>query len=185
MFFQPFLLDANESNAYLATCSMTRKAILVDAGCYDPRISAALKLHDLVLEYIFLTHNHYDHSGGIGEIISQHGGLVLSAGRTRWKGKKVREGDEINIGRLRGRVIETGGHTNDSISLLLEERMVFVGDALFAGSIGGTSRARDQKREIENIRKKIFALDDEVEIYPGHGPPSLVGIERTRNPFFC
>ena len=184
MLFQAFLLDANESNAYVAGCPVTREAFLVDAGCYDPRISAFLKLNDLSLKYIFLTHDHYDHSGGISEIIGQHGGSVLSARGARGKGKKVREGDEVRVGRLSGRVLDTSGHTSDSISLFLEERLVFVGDALFAGSIGGTGSSSDQREEIDNIRKKIFVLGDHVEIYPGHGPPSLVGIERTKNPFF-
>lgn len=184
MLFQHFLLDANESNAYVVGCPQTREALLVDVGCYDPRISAFLRLHNLSLKYIFLTHDHYDHSGGIPEILGQHGGMVLSARGTRGKGRQVREGDEVHVGQLKGVVLDTGGHTADSISLLLEERIIFVGDALFAGSIGGTNSPSRRDEEIENIRKKIFVLGDRVEIYPGHGPPSLVGLERAKNPFF-
>ncbi len=183
MLFKSFLLNANESNAYIAGCPNTREAVLVDAGCYDPAISEFLTANGLSLKYIFLTHDHYDHADGIPEIQNRHGGEVLSARRGRYGGRTVSEGEEVLVGELSGTVSDVSGHTPDSIMLFLENRMVFVGDALFAGSIGGAG-GENKEREMQNIRDKIFTLDDHVEIYPGHGPASTVGIERTKNPFF-
>ncbi|HPA44598.1 MAG TPA: MBL fold metallo-hydrolase [bacterium] len=185
MYFQAFLLDSNESNAYLVGCSETHEAILIDAGCYDRRIGGFLLQSELSLKYIFLTHDHFDHTDGIPDFLDECEGEieVIGAFPTSYGGRVIRHGDEIAVGRLRGRFLDTSGHTPDSYSLVLEERMVFVGDALFAGSIGGAvGEARE--REIENIRRNIFTLGDHVEIYPGHGPATLVGIERQKNPFF-
>ena len=69
------------------------------------------------------------------------------------------------------------------LSLIFDE-LVFTGDALFAGSVGGTTLEEDRLRQLENIRKNLFTLPDELIVCPGHGPCSTIGIERRYNPFF-
>jgi glyoxylase-like metal-dependent hydrolase (beta-lactamase superfamily II) len=81
-------------------------------------------------------------------------------------------------------VLATPGHTPDSLSLSFPG-VVFTGDALFAGSVGGTGSPRNASQQIEAIRKHIFALPDDYEIHPGHGPASTVAVERGCNPFFA
>jgi glyoxylase-like metal-dependent hydrolase (beta-lactamase superfamily II) len=87
------------------------------------------------------------------------------------------------VGKLTGTVLATQGHTLDSISLAFPG-LVFTGDALFSGSIGGTSSPRNAQQEIDHVRRNILSLPDDYEIHPGHGPSSTVAIERNHNPFF-
>ena len=186
MIFGSFLLDANESNAFVLGCEETREALLVDVGDADPRIEEFLDQHGLRLTTVFITHDHYDHTGGLDHVLREHDVEVLS-GRGDAGGRnarRVRHGDEVRIGQLAGAVLATPGHTPDSVSLAFPG-LVFTGDALFAGSVGGTTSSANARQEIEHIRKHIFALPDECEIHPGHGPASTVGVERQYNPFFA
>jgi len=184
MIFRPFLLNVNESNAFVIACEETGEALLVDAGDFDTHIEDFLHEKRLRLTTVFITHDHYDHTGGLSSIIERYDVQVLSGrGGSGVKGKKVKHGDEVRIGSLTGKVLATPGHTGDSVSLVFPG-MVFTGDALFSGSIGGVSSPQDGKLEVDHIRRNIFTLPDEYEIHPGHGPSSTVGIERRHNPFF-
>jgi glyoxylase-like metal-dependent hydrolase (beta-lactamase superfamily II) len=89
----------------------------------------------------------------------------------------------VQIGRLSGRVVDTSGHTPVGLSLIFPE-VVFTGDALFAGSVGGTSLEPDRVRQLENVRKNLFTLPGDTIVCPGHGPCSTIEIERRFNPFF-
>ncbi|UCH78210.1 MAG: MBL fold metallo-hydrolase [Candidatus Coatesbacteria bacterium] len=92
------------------------------------------------------------------------------------------EGAEIAGGGLR--VVETPGHTAGSISLL-GEGVAFVGDALFAGSVGRTDLCGgDERALLASVREKILSLPPETEIFSGHGPPTTVAAEKAHNPFF-
>ena len=184
MIFRPFLLNVNESNAFVIACEETGEALLVDAGGFDTHIEDFLREKRLRLTTVFITHDHYDHTGGLTSIIERYDVQVLSGrGGSSVKGKKIKHGDEVRIGSLTGKVLATPGHTGDSVSLVFPG-MVFTGDALFSGSIGGVSSPQDGKLEVDHIRRNIFTLPDEYEIHPGHGPSSTVGIERRHNPFF-
>lgn len=185
MIFGHFLLDVNESNAFVVGCEETRDALLVDAAAYSSRIQRFLDKHRLTLTKVFITHDHYDHSGAVGEIMSKcsvtvYSGSGVAGGHSA---QRVKEGDVIKVGRTEGRVICMPGHTCESIGLVLPG-MVFTGDALFAGSVGGTFSANNQAAEIEAVREKVFTLPDDYLIHTGHGPSSTVGIEKNHNPFF-
>jgi glyoxylase-like metal-dependent hydrolase (beta-lactamase superfamily II) len=97
----------------------------------------------------------------------------------------VGEGDVIAFGDISLQVLYTPGHSPGGISLL-SNKMVFVGDTLFAGSIGRTDLpGGDYETLIRNVKEKIFPLGDDVVIYPGHGPKTTVGREKRFNPFFA
>jgi hydroxyacylglutathione hydrolase len=183
--FAHFLTDVNEANMFVAACPATHKALLVDAARFDPRLPQFLDRHQLQLTDILITHDHYDHTEDLTEIVEAYGCRV-HAGKDIISGcpaRKVIHNDLIRVGELEGRIVELPGHTPSSIGLILSGN-VFTGDAIFAGSIGGTSNDRDRNVEIEHLRSHILSLPDEFQIHPGHGPSTTVFIEKTYNPFF-
>ena len=96
----------------------------------------------------------------------------------------VEEGDLITFGDILLKVLHTPGHSLGGISLVTD-KMVFVGDTLFQGSIGRTDfPGGDYEGLIRHVKGKVFPLGDDVVIYPGHGPKTTVGRERRTNPFF-
>jgi glyoxylase-like metal-dependent hydrolase (beta-lactamase superfamily II) len=101
----------------------------------------------------------------------------------------LKDGDTVEFGKVCLRVRHTPGHTAGSISLV-GDGFVLTGDTLFAGSIGVVERADgspdpcgDYTQEVESIRKKLLDLPDDTRVYPGHGPPTTIGRERSGNPF--
>ncbi|NLW06548.1 MAG: MBL fold metallo-hydrolase, partial [Clostridia bacterium] len=111
-----------------------------------------------------------------------------------WMGKMIQspaadtllqEGDIISIGEtIKLEVIHTPGHTPGGICLK-GEGVIFTGDTLFAGSIGRTDFPGGSYEQLINaIKAKLFSLDDDLKVYPGHGPASSIGAERAANPFF-
>jgi glyoxylase-like metal-dependent hydrolase (beta-lactamase superfamily II) len=96
----------------------------------------------------------------------------------------VREGDEIAFGEGAFRVAHTPGHTPGCVSFITEG-MAFVGDLIFAGSIGRTDLpGGDYETLIRSVEEKIFPLPDGTVLFPGHGPATTVGDEKRSNPFF-
>jgi len=185
MTFRHFLTSANEGNAFVVACDQTSEAILIDVGEFEPEIASFVEEQGLRLVKVFITHDHYDHTGGLREVVRRYGAEVL-AGRSRCGGCKavqVDHGDELRVGTLVGRVLDTRGHTPDGRSLAFPG-MVFTGDALFSGSVGGTGSSANANEQLDRIRKHIFSLPPETEIHTGHGPSSTVHIESRFNPFF-
>lgn len=186
MIFAHFVTNVNEANAFLAACEETRQALLVDAGELDPRIEKFLEQHGLTLSAVFITHDHYDHTGGLRSILDRYEGVVVYSGHGQAGGivtNAVRHGDSFRVGNIECRVVSTPGHTSDGVSLILPG-MVFTGDALFSGSVGGTFSPSDARRQLDALRGNVFTLPDDYEIHTGHGPSSTVRIEKTFNPFF-
>lgn len=183
--FKHFLTSANEGNAFILACDETREGILVDVGEFEPEIAEYIEANALNLASIFITHDHYDHSGGLREAVARYDATVY-AGSTRpggCKATQVAHGDTVKVGSLTGTVVATPGHTPDMLSLSFPG-MVFTGDALFAGSVGGTNSPTHTKQQLDAIKKHIFSLPPQTEIHPGHGPSSTVAIESQYNPFF-
>jgi glyoxylase-like metal-dependent hydrolase (beta-lactamase superfamily II) len=185
MIFRHFLLKVNEANAFVLGCKETRQAILIDAGDLDSAIPLFLADNGLTLSKVFITHDHYDHTDGLPAVVDQFRPELFSGKDSiaSIATRRVRENDEIRVGKLVGRVLATPGHTPEGLSLFFPG-MVFTGDALFSGSVGGTSSADLARQQIEHIARNIFSLPPETEIHCGHGPSSTVAIESRFNPFF-
>ena len=180
-----FVTDNHEANCWLAACAETLQAMIIDVPTDDPRIFRYLDAHGLRLAGVFITHAHYDHVGDLEALLAGHPVPVYAAvplpGGMRTV--IVKTGHEIALGAMKGRVVETPGHTPESVSLILPGA-VFTGDALFCGSIGGTTNDRDKQREIGAVREHILSLPEDWLICAGHGPSSTIGVERDFNPFF-
>ena len=193
-------------NCYILGCERTKEAAVIDPGGDVDQILMALAKDELRLVYIINTHGHFDHTGGNKALKEATGAELLihradaphitrqaaSAAAMGMGGMEdspppdrlLEEGDVITFGDVSLKVLHTPGHSGGGISLATDG-MVFVGDALFAGSIGRTDfPGGDYDGLIEGVRKKIFTLGDNVVVYPGHGPHTTVGQEKQYNPFF-
>ena len=113
--------------------------------------------------------------------------LMMSGGRSASglpQAKRfVREGDTIELGETMLRVIETPGHTEGGICFATDHE-VFSGDTLFRLSVGNTSfETGDWATMVNSIQNKLYTLDDDTVVYPGHGPATTIGYEKRANPF--
>jgi glyoxylase-like metal-dependent hydrolase (beta-lactamase superfamily II) len=186
MLFQPFFFqDVNEVNTYIIGCPDTKECILIDAGADCADYDKFLEQHNAKLTAVFLTHIHWDHDQALDEIAKRFDIPVYSMPGDTINGKIVTEGDSVPIGKLNNHVLITTGHTPNSLSLVVENKIAFVGDAIFAGSIGGTSNDELKQEEIGHIQNKLFALPENCLLCSGHGPITTVSIEKNANPFVC
>jgi hydroxyacylglutathione hydrolase len=192
-------------NCYILGCERTKEAAVIDPGGDVDQILMALAKDELRLVYIINTHGHFDHTGGNKALKDTTGAEILihradapmimqqaSGGpafgmtieNSPAPDRYLEEGDSITFGDVSLKVLHTPGHSGGGISLATDN-MVFVGDALFAGSIGRTDfPGGDYDGLIEGVRTKILTLGDDVVVYPGHGPQTTVGEEKRTNPFF-
>jgi len=195
-----------QANCFILGCERTSLAAVIDPGGDVDKILMALAKDKLRCVYIINTHGHFDHAGDNKRLKEVTGAqliihradapMILQQGASGagWGMKvdnspppdrTVKEGDVITFGDISLKVLHTPGHSAGSISLATD-KMVFVGDTLFAGSIGRTDfPGGDYDALIRNVREKIFTLGDDVVVYPGHGPKTTVGREKKTNPFFA
>lgn len=178
-------------NGYLVGCTETNKGVVIDPGFDAEKILRAIENAGLEIEMILLTHGHHDHVGALSEICQATGAPALIdkedlplLGELRTKIEaSIVEGEVFTVGRQSFEARRTPGHTPGGICLV-HAQMVFVGDAIFAGSMGGTRRRTDYDSLRGALAEKIFRLDEKVVLYPGHGPATSVGEELAHNPFF-
>jgi len=196
-----------EVNCYILGDEETKEAVVIDPGGDEEEILEALKYAELNLKYIIDTHGHFDHVDANQPLKEATGAKIAiheadaqmlsqpSAEAMFFTGNRVRlsqadlllkEDDLLSFGTYRLKVLHTPGHTPGGISLVLEgHTYVYVGDLLFAGSIGRTDFPGGSFDDlIQAVRTKIFPLGDQYSVYPGHGPVTTVGQERKYNPFF-
>lgn len=195
-----------EVNCYLIGDEDTKEAVVIDPGGDEDEILEAVKYHDFTLKYIIDTHGHFDHvdanqplkdATGAQIVIHELDAAMLQRMneamfftgkpmRTSQADVQVKEGDVITFGALQLKVLHTPGHTPGGISLVMENNpLVYVGDTLFAGSIGRTDfPGGNYDALIAGVREKLFTLGDHYVVYPGHGPVTTIGHEKKYNPFF-
>ncbi|MBU3666438.1 MAG: MBL fold metallo-hydrolase [Chthoniobacterales bacterium] len=174
-------------NAYVVWDLETRHAAIFDTGADAGPLLDVVKRNELEVVAIFLTHSHADHIGALARLQKAVGAEAWSSELEPVPGtKRFRPGDLFNAGRHFIRTRLTCGHSPGGTTFLIEGQVVkvaIVGDALFAGSIGGVRG--DYTAALEHIRREIFTLPDDTIICPGHGPMTTVGQEKTGNPFFA
>ena len=204
MAIQTFVVGPLQSNSYLVVDERSRQAAVIDPGMESESVLEAVRHEGLRVESVIITHGHFDHVFSSAAFKAETGAqvimhpddvpLLLEMPETaRLFGFKappppqpdrlVREGDVIKVGELALRVLETPGHTPGGISLCLDNA-VFVGDTLFAGSVGRTDlRGGSLDALLRSIRTRLLTLPDWTVVYPGHGAATSIGAERRDNPF--
>lgn len=207
MIQKALLVGLLEVNCYILGDEETKEAVVIDPGGNEEEILDALNHEGLQLKLIIDTHGHFDHvdanqplQDATGAKIAIHKldaamlkkpsqeALFFTGNRLRLSQADIllQEDDVLTFGNYRLKVMHTPGHTPGHISLLLEDHpLIYVGDLLFAGSIGRTDFPGGSFEALINaVKTKIFPLGDHYTVFPGHGPVTTVGQERKYNPFF-
>ncbi|MDZ7580902.1 MAG: MBL fold metallo-hydrolase [Deltaproteobacteria bacterium] len=204
MIIESLTVGPIQANCYILGCEETREAVVIDPGGEADRILMTLARSRLKLRYIINTHGHFDHVGANKRLKDVTGAPILihrldapmldqlSASAASWglsaedspaPDRMLEDGDTVVFGTITLKVLHTPGHTQGGISLFTDA-CVFVGDTLFAGSVGRTDFAGGNAATLkQNIQNKLFALADDVVVYPGHMEPTTIGKERRTNPF--
>lgn len=198
-----FIAGQLENNMYLVYEEDTKKAVLIDATAPVPELLYTVKNFGLDVEYILLTHGHFDHILGLTELkkalgaeaVICHDDLIISDNInefTRFFGgmeesvppvyeKFIKDGDVITVGNMQIKVIHTPGHTEGGVCYLLNDNL-FSGDTLFMGSVGRTDLFGGNFDKLsDSVKNKLFKLDDNIKVYPGHGPKTTIGYEKKHN----
>lgn len=174
-------------NAALVFDPASRDAILIDCGTDAPAITCAIADHGLRLRHILITHTHPDHIAALADLRTQFPDATVHVGHGEScdGGQPVHGGDTFTCGSLRIEARETSGHAVCGISYVitgLNRPLACVGDALFAGSMGGGMVSWAQA--LRTNRAQLFTLPDDTVIVPGHGPLTTIGEEKAHNPFY-
>jgi glyoxylase-like metal-dependent hydrolase (beta-lactamase superfamily II) len=197
-------------NGFVVGCEETREAILIDPGDEVQELLASVASHRLTVRHILLTHAHVDHITGVGaakqalaapvylhrddlflyDLVVESGAMFgLRVERQPPVDVFYTPGQVISFGTLEARPHHTPGHCPGGVCLQIGARGeagrdLFVGDTLFAGSIGRTDLpGGDYATLITSIRTVLFGFGDAAIVHPGHGPDTTIGRERVTNPF--
>lgn len=196
-----------QQNCSIVWCDATQEAAIIDAGGDIPVLLAEIARLGLTLTALWVTHAHIDHAGAVGEladtlalpIVGPHTGdqfwidglaqqstmFGFAPARqftpTRW----LQDGDTVQIGRETLNVRHCPGHTPGHVVFHAPQmKRAFVGDVLFAGSIGRTDFPQgDHDKLISSITQRLWPMGDDTVFIPGHGPESTFGRERQSNPY--
>lgn len=200
-----------QKNGFVVACPVARHGVIIDPGDEVDQLLQWTAAEQIEVEHILLTHAHVDHVTGVGiaraalhvpvwlhrddariydRALEQarRFGLTLDAPLPpvdRW----YADGDELAVGTLRIRPLHTPGHCPGGVCLAVTQEGVsgedlFVGDTLFAGTVGRTDLpGGDSATLIDAIRRVLLSFPDEARVHPGHGPSTTIGHERRTNPY--
>jgi glyoxylase-like metal-dependent hydrolase (beta-lactamase superfamily II) len=173
-------------NAYLIWDSVTKEAAVFDTGADCSPVLQMIKANGLAVKGIFLTHTHADHIADLARLKAE---VKAPAHVSRLEATEgaagFTEGQSFRIGNLKIDTRQTSGHSRGGTTYLvsgLAKPLAVVGDAMFAGSMGGGLVSYAEA--LENNRKKILTLPEDTVLCPGHGPLTSVEEEKRHNPFF-
>jgi glyoxylase-like metal-dependent hydrolase (beta-lactamase superfamily II) len=173
-------------NAYVVFDPTTRQAAAVDTGANADPMLQFIREKRLTLALILLTHTHTDHVFELDRLKDATGAKAYASEREPLPGaESFVDGKEFALGGLTIDTRRTSGHARGGTTFVvsgLARRLAIVGDALFAGSMGGGLVSYDEA--LRTNRTGIFTLPDDTIICPGHGPLTTVGEEKLHNPFF-
>lgn len=199
--FSPAMVYAN---CYILKDEESGEALVVDPGTYNKRLEALLKEEGITkLRYILLTHGHFDHISGVGDLQAAFGGEVVIhkadesclyskdeslASKFHFSQNKARAdivlcgGEELDFGGYKISVIHTPGHTKGSVCYTVAD-MMFSGDTLFKGTVGRTDFPGGSYEEMMDSMKKLGSLESNFNVYPGHDVSTTLEREKRYNPY--
>jgi len=195
----------NQTNCYVLGCEETMQGVVIDPGGEGERLRQEIERSGLDIEYVLLTHAHFDHIGGVADVVEATGAklamhpderplLDAGGGAALW-GLKVKPspppdvdlsaGQIIEVGQLRLKVLVTPGHSPGGVTFYeANEGVAFVGDVLFSHGIGRSDLpGGDHQTLMQSIREILFALPGDTVVYPGHGPTTTIEREKRTNPW--
>ena len=204
MIIKNIVVGPLEVNCYILGCEDTKEAAIIDPGDNADEIISNIEKEGLKPKFIINTHAHFDHIGGVKSIQDhfkidfclhkEDSFLVENASEQATAfglkpiakpvvNKNVTNGEKVNLGNKSITVIHTPGHSPGGVCYYSDNN-VFVGDTLFAGSIGRTDLpGGSYDTLINSIKENLFPLGDSTIVYPGHGPSTTIGNEKEHNPF--
>lgn len=198
-----FTVGPMEANCYILYNPDKREGLIIDPGAEGSRLIKFIKQEKISINYIINTHGHPDHIGANRKIkehtnapilIHQYDAPMLTKSASVLSflfplesssppaDTFIKDGDLIECAGMKLKVLHTPGHTPGGISLLIDDS-IFTGDTLFSGSIGRSDLPGGSQEVLLNSIKKILSLDENLIIYPGHGPSTTVSEELHSNPF--
>ena len=205
MILEQIIVGPLQTNCYIIGCEKTLEAAVIDPGDEMDKIITVINENNINVKYIFVTHAHVDHIAHLLKLKQEiHAEIVMHADdqflfdtaaiQAMMFGlsdpgnpepdRLVSDNEIIKVGDLEVKVLHTPGHSPGSVTYHVDNHL-FVGDLIFAGSIGRTDLpGGNYTTLINSVKSKIFTLADETIIYPGHGPSTSVGEEKKYNPFF-
>ena len=172
--------------SYVIADESTREAVVVDPSFNSKEIISLLQSHGLSAKFIIDTHYHGDHTAGNQEVKKAFNAKIIAHKLSKIaKDAGVSDGDALEIGDVRIKVLHTPGHSPDGICLLVDHKLL-TGDTLFVGECGRTDMSDGSARDMyHSLFDKLVKLDDDVEVYPGHDygprPHSTMGEEKATN----
>lgn len=200
-FVNRFIVGPLSVSCYVVADPATKEACVIDPGADASKIMNFIRKNGLDLKFVINTHGHGDHIAAnkdLGVPVYIHAAdkdcltdpkKNLSAGIFMFDiispeaSRILEDGDTIELGKLKFKVLHTPGHTKGSISLALDN-MIFTGDTLFHCGVGRADLpGGDEDELLDSIRNKLLVFRDDTVIYPGHGGSSTIGEERRNNPF--
>jgi len=187
------------TNCYILVDDATNKAAVVDPGGDADRIQAALEQEKVTLEYILLTHGHYDHTTGVPDLHGAYPDAKIYIHQSDANGAGSQlfplasqvddlllydEGDVLPMGSLTIEVLHTPGHSPGSVVLKAGD-VLFCGDTLFCGSMGRTDLRGGSYEQIMASLKRLYHLEGDFHVCPGHDRISTLEQERKTNFFMA
>ncbi len=202
MIIKQYIAGPIEANNYLVADEKSKEAVLIDCSETVEKLLSDVKELGVKVKYILLTHGHFDHVMGINDMKKKLGTKVLINAKDKSQVEMTKtilstfginieknpeydefidENTELKIGEIPIKIFETPGHTEGGMSYLIQNK-VFTGDTLFKQYVGRTDLPGGDFSKLENsIKNILYKLDDETEVFPGHGDITTIGYEKKHN----
>jgi glyoxylase-like metal-dependent hydrolase (beta-lactamase superfamily II) len=169
-------------NTYLVAPDVGNEAMIIDPGHVDIELINLIESNHFDLKYILLTHRHASHTEGVKTLLKIYDPIIFASAISiyEYPVSVVRDEETLTLCTLPVEVIHVPGHSLDSIVYKIDHAL-FSGDTLQCGRIGSTPGYREKAVLIKSIHQRLMTLDENILLFPGHGTPSKLRIERMFN----